>query len=349
MGLGDSEINRWMLNTLGKNYSEIMDQRPWRGYPSRAFFVASSNYSSTNTFNESSKDHPRLIFGTLGDTPWISVTECSTHMTYVDANVFLMSKGSFGKANCGVNSIRETLNPTDFTDLTVLESRHVGYPNSPGFQDPQKGSRFMDAFMNFLDDIQSGSDASSIVEWYIKDPLTALNKGAMNEYANLGELDIGLFEQRVSLLWNTLWKISMQTNSLMGGNMTGDDSFDILINTTSTTVFPLPAVYALDIPWTILYFVSVAIMFFAAIFSLVMHHRCHAPPILGYVSSFIRDSKYFDEETQGNSAEGGTRKTKRLRDMKVMIADIRADEDVGKIAFVSASGSGRMKSRRWYE
>jgi hypothetical protein len=125
---------------------------------------------------------------------------------------------------------------------------------------------------------------------------------------------------------------------------------DSVVNTTSRTTFPLPAVYAINTPWMILYFVSVAIMFFAAVFSLIMHQRCQAPPILGFVSSLVRDSKFFDDsQTQGNSTENVTKKTKRLAKMKVMIADVKSGEEVGRIAFVPDDRWGRVKKRRWYE
>jgi hypothetical protein len=235
-------------------------------------------------------------------------------------------------------------------DLSILESRHLYFPNSTVQHDPNFPIAFLAFFMDLLDDTQTGSGASSIVEWYIKDPLTALNNPAKIAYANLGELDIRIFEQRLALLWNTVWKIGFQHESIMGGNLTHARSYDSLLNITSSTTFPLPAVYALNIPWIILYFVSVAIMFFAAVFSLVMHHRCHAPSILGYVSSLIRDSKYFDDgEIQGNSAEDGTGKTKRLGSLQVMIADTKTNEDVGKIAFVPANTESRIRKRRWYE
>ena len=65
--------------------------------------------------------------------------------------------------------------------------------------------------MDLLDhDVQGGSGASSFVEWYLLDPLTALNNPAEQGYTDLGQLDIKLFEKRFSLLWNTLWKISTQ-------------------------------------------------------------------------------------------------------------------------------------------
>jgi hypothetical protein len=86
----------------------------------------------------------------------------------------------------------------------------------------------------------------------------------------------------------------------MGGNMTQESSYDTLLNTTSVTTFPLPPIFAINLPWMALYFISVAVMFFAAVFSLVMRHRCHAPTLLGYVGSLRRDSRFFvDGETHG--------------------------------------------------
>jgi hypothetical protein len=339
-------------SNLQMNYSELIN--PTAGRPAniiRTFFVASTEDRATNLSTTSSQDHPQLIFGTKGDKPnYVSITKCSTKMTYIDAQIFCTSKGTLGKASCGVNSVRAMLNPTDSVNLTFLESGRLYYPNSTVNHDPGVPEVFMGNFMDLLNDKQSGSGASSIVEWYIKDPLTALNNPATIAYADLGELDIMMFEQRLALLWNTLWKIGYEHASIMGGDLTRSPFLDTLLNTTSTTTFPLPAIYALDIPWIILYFVSVAIMFFAAVFSLVMHHQCHAPSILGYVSSLIRDSKYFNEsEVQGNSAEDGTGKTKRLGYLKVMLADTKSDEDVGKIAFAPASTESRVRRRRWYE
>jgi hypothetical protein len=216
--------------------------------------------------------------------------------------------------------------------------------------------QYMDAFMDILDDAQSGSGASSIVEWYLQDPLTALNNPASFGYTNLAELDVGVFEKRLGLLWNTLWKISYQYESIMGGNMRRelpDDGFEhgeAVLNTTSSTVFPLPAVYAINMPWMTVYFISVAVMSLAAVFSLVMRRGCHVLGLLGYVSTSIRDSVYFqDEDVQGNSAEGETSRTRRLGKMKVMVADVQSGGDVGRIAFVPFEAGRRVKRGRWYE
>jgi hypothetical protein len=89
-------------------------------------------------------------------------------------------------------------------------------------------------------------------------------------------------------------------------------------------------------------------MFAAAVFSLVVHYRCHAPQILGFVSSLTRDSTYF-EGVRGNSSEDGAKTAKRLRSLRGRVEDVHAGADVGKIAFAPAQDGLRVRKGRWYE
>ena len=344
-----NETDAWFLNKLQKNLTGVMSSTRTQGVPT--FLVT---FSETQIWNDTTQSHD-IIFAGYSDLPnYMSLTQCSPQMTYVDAQVSCTSKGALGKTICGVNAVRETPMPTTPKNITVFEPRVYRWPNSTIEMTPMLPGALMNAFVDLLDDAKHGSGTSGLVEWYLRDPLTAVNNPATSTYANLGDVDIKVFEQRFSLLWNTLWKTNIQHATIMGGDLTPSpprfNDTSLHLNTTSAIVFPLPATYALDIPWIILYFVSVAIMFFAAVFSLIMHYRCHAPRILGYVSSLIRDSRYFhDHEIQGNSATDGTGMTRRVGHLKVMIADTKTDEDVGKIAFVPAHTESRVRRRRWYQ
>ncbi|RYN65030.1 hypothetical protein AA0117_g12232 [Alternaria alternata] len=344
---GMDESHEWIMNKFQKNLSSLLEPTGTQGMNN--FFL---EFSEKQVWNDTTQSHD-IVFVTRRDPPaYLSVTQCSPQMIYVDAQVSCISKGALGKTDCGVDAVRETLTTTNPKNLTIFEPRTYRWPNSTLDLDPRMAPDLMHIFMDLLDDNKRGSGTSGIVEWYLKDPLTAVNNPSSVGYANLDEVDIKVFEQRFSLLWNTLWKTNIQHATIMGGDLTPSTFNDtsLHLNTTSAIVFPLPATYALDIPWIILYFVSVAIMFFAAVFSLIMHERCHAPRILGYVSSQIRDSRYFhDREIQGNSAADGTGMTRRLGHLKVMIADTKTDEDVGKIAFVPAHAESRVRRRRWYQ
>jgi hypothetical protein len=88
------------------------------------------------------------------------------------------------------------------------------------------------------------------------------------------------------------------------------------------------SVYAIDHAWLTLYFVSVGVMFLAA------HYLIRfAPTLLGYVSSLILGSSYF-EDVYKNSLGNGTQKTKRLGSMRVMVAGVRnGGERASRIAY----------------
>jgi hypothetical protein len=91
-------------------------------------------------------------------------------------------------------------------------------------------------------------------------------------------------------------------------------------------------------------------MLAAAIVSLVLGWQCRAPTILGHVSSFTRDSRYF-EETDGasHSTENGSERTKRLGSLKVIVGEVGGSQDsVGKVAFVPAEMGTKIEKGRCY-
>jgi len=303
--------------------------------------------------NRSESYHPYLLFGSRGQKTFLSTTYCTTETTYVDLQVTCVSRGAAGKANCGVDRMRKLVGPTEPTTQSVIESTRILRPNYTTAYTSRYENLLFETFMDALDENQHGSAQSSMIEWYMQDPFNAFAAdtfdGGMTE---LGDMDVQVFERRLALLYNTLWKASWAFRSNFGGNMSQLLWMDTLLNTTSHTTFPLSPVYAINTAWMIMYFVSVAVMFCAAVFSIVVHHRCRAPPVLGYISSLTRDSVYFASSSfRGNSTEDGSDRTQRLGATKVILADTKGDGEVGKIAFVPVgAGRGvRVMTKRWYE
>ena len=273
----------------------------------------------------------------------LTITKCTSRTTYVDANVTCISRGASGKAICGVGALRETPEPPENPNTSLLDYRDDALLQFDAFSG-SLGDRF-----TFVQ--------SSTVEFYMADPLTGLirpDNVLGSGYTNLGELDIGTFEKRFSLLWNTLWKVLWAGKSTIGGNMSTLDfegwSIQTLQNTTSHLSFPLPPTYAVSSVWLALYFVSVSVMLSAAIFSWIVRSQCRAPSILGYVSSLIRDSTYFEDYgVNTSSVEDGVEKSRRLRGLKVMIADVgNGMKNANKIAFAPVGVGGRVKEGKLY-
>ncbi|KAF2196771.1 hypothetical protein GQ43DRAFT_444823, partial [Delitschia confertaspora ATCC 74209] len=59
---------------------------------------------------------------------------------------------------------------------------------------------------------------------------------------------------------------------------------------------------------------------------------------------------YSDDEAQSNSTEDSARKTKRLTVIRVMVADMKGEGEVGKVALapVEAGDGTSVKKKRWY-
>ncbi|KAF9690566.1 hypothetical protein EKO04_011507 [Ascochyta lentis] len=362
INLSEAQTPEWTLSTVKQNYTDLVQlgtisgnstKKYDRTFP-RPYWVASS---AGTAYNRTYPGHPRLFFGSgfpsddVEPKQVMSVTSCASATTYVDVQVTCISKGLGTKLNCGVDAMRKMHTPPESEEHNLLESWRVREETGVNVF-PQVPNWFLNGFMDVIDDNQGGSSTSSVVEWYLQDPSTAFGSAAYTRllFADLKDVDIKTVEKRLSLLYNTLWQLGWTYQTVNSGNWTRDEGIDNLSNVTSFIVKPLEPVYELDIPWLVVYFVSVGVMFLAAAVSLFLHAKCTAPPILGYVSSLIRDSVFFgDGGIQGNSMEGGATKARRLATMEVKIADVWSEESVGRVAFAPAQGRGVVKKERWYE
>jgi hypothetical protein len=336
------------VQNTGKNYYDYVGSRD------KPLFTFFRSYFLVHNTWEPGENWSRFLFAssgtTMGANETLYITDCGTRTTYVDANVTCISKGALGRATCGVDAIRESPDPPEHPNVTVMGTIPFGY-------------KLTEDFMNILGPDQFSYTQSTDTENYLADPLTAFV--ALDPYrtrVELGQLDIKTFERRLSLLMNTLWKIMWAQKTVMGGELPRlenlyaqpgqfDWDVELLHNTTSSIVFPVPAVYAIDRPWLAVYFISVCVMFCAAVFALVMRALCRAPTVLGYVSSLVRDSSYFIPQAHGaTSAEDGPEKSMRLGAMRVMVGDVgRADGEVGRIAFAPAEAGKRVAKGKWYD
>jgi hypothetical protein len=353
-----SEADDWLVNKTGKNFREHIASSPL----DRTFFIAPILRSMTAL-----PGVPEFVFASRGKG-WertersepIHATRCTARTIYVDAKVTCQSRGGQGKATCGVYALRVNPNrnaASTTTVLTLLESmRGNGEPDRQQNKNQlDKITKWIDTrtmwtdFGSILEGGTAGSQKSSNTEHYLHDPTTAfinLNGRNTSDFLQLSDLDIATFERRFSLMWNTLWKTTWAMRNVIGfGNMTNS------LETVSIITIPQPDVYVIDRAWLTVYFIAVLIMFLAGCFSLIIHAQCRAPAILGFASSLIRDSRFFESQgMQGNSVEDGPQKTRRLGRVRIMVADVKGNkQETGKIAFVPAGLGGRIEKRRWFE
>lgn len=357
-------IDEWARDTFGGDLSSLLDpdsKIDSGSYDSRGF-IPLQMPKATDT------EHPSLYF-VLGDTMGgYGVTQCSLSTTYVDARVKCMAKTMSFRASpdCGVDAIRKSLDPPSPEGFSILDSRipdkcdssdgtNCGDPAMWHARKENTTRIFHAAFNTYLDDDQSGRANDSTLSKFMRDPVTAVFSDSVPPITLWPSVD--LVERRLSLLYNTLWKAGWTHRIAMiravSDALERDDGLPPLpedgnIMQTPMTFHFTTHLYALDYPWIVMYFIAVVLMLAAAVFTLVIHCMCRAPPILGFVSSLLRDSRYFEDEG-GNSTEDGPQRTRRLGGVRVKNADVQGEGDVGRIAFALAREGVRVRRGRVYE
>jgi hypothetical protein len=160
------------------------------------------------------------------------------------------------------------------------------------------------------------------------------------------------FSVRFTRAFNTFWIASQSTVYIADQTtMTLADFY----NQTTGALYPhnLQAmattthtfeIYKADFVWITLLLVVSLVVVLCSLASLALRLVTKAPDILGYVSSLTRDSPYFrnDEDKSdapASSALSGPERARVLRRLRVRIADVKAGEEVGYIAFAPESAS----------
>lgn len=292
----------------------------------------------------------RLIFGSLdnekrhdevlGLSPTIlHYTECSISPVYLDANITCHSTES--GVQCGVEAVRRMPPVPGYSNVTMFNfdnSTTIGvnmaqeFPKSAG--DPGHSGR------------------STAIEMYLQDPSDAFAAGIgrLDFYANVSAAPMELFQERLGLLVNALFHSNLHPESYFGRPLQHVYASTEILNLSASTTTPMPPVYELRLAWMTIYFVAAIIMFVATVVATILRWRCSAPQLLGYVSSLITGSPHFTKAgVRGKSTESGPEIAARLSGVRVMIADVKADDNTGRIAFAPASEGRRVKVGRWYD
>jgi hypothetical protein len=193
------------------------------------------------------------------------------------------------------------------------------------------------------------SMTSTQTELFVADPPNAfLGAAAKIAPVELGSVSIDLFESRFGLLFNTFWKATITPSLILGGpiNATQLNPDIAFINTTASFTKRDASLYALNIPWLIVFFLSNVVMFAAAIAAVVFKLQCQTPDLLGYVSSLTRDSEFF--KWQGGAGRGsvldGAERARILKEDRVRLMDVGRGEEVGRIALVPEGAPIKCRS-----
>lgn len=331
------------------HYNESLDTMPY--YTALSDFFSeerltkstsvAKNYRSDASFSVDYKTRnstagrngvSEIFIGTKGSAGNRCVTSCAIETIHVDAEVFCMAQGVKARSNYGAQRIRQIFHPEFLYDVSDWDLNLI----------PPAAVAF---FGMYFGTVGRGIGVS-FAETFLEDP-TSTFRYELHRVADLWNISMELFEDRLSPLFNTLVDSTYDPQSVLGA---GERNMSRVWNTTARLEVPLPALYALDVPWISTCFVAMTVMMLAAVIALVQRCYLVAPSVLGSVGALAQDSPYFAHlGPAGSSTESGEETAKRLRRVRVGMVDVQAASDVGRMALAPAEIGERVRKGRWYE
>jgi hypothetical protein len=205
---------------------------------------------------------------------------------------------------------------------------------------------FGQAFVN----VSASSDEheSSLTETYIFNPPTV---DKINQQVDISTVPLNLFTQRFGLLFNSLLQCGYSPTFQTGGLNPLDSTGEAVAATKATYTDTTP-VYITNWGWLVVLLVSSVILLVAGAAGAIFDAQTIGPDILGFASSIVRSSRFKGAvpEKVKSSATGAAERARALGDMKVMLQDVKAGKEVGKIALAPVEeGAEPLKRGRLYK
>ncbi|PGH18212.1 hypothetical protein AJ79_00550 [Helicocarpus griseus UAMH5409] len=165
----------------------------------------------------------------------------------------------------------------------------------------------------------------------------------------LFSLDRNIFSQRLTQVINTHYMASLFPSAMVGGLDTQLPIYTVsqytsapINRTTTATVISLEHnLYATNVAWLIVFLATSTVMLMAATISSTLPYFTTIPDVLGYASSLTRDSVYFPHAANTGSVLDGLTRSRKLKEKKVRLGDVRCHERVGLLAFSEADAAAR--------
>lgn len=103
------------------------------------------------------------------------------------------------------------------------------------------------------------------------------------------------------------------------------------MNSTSGTRTAVCRVYKANRLWVAILLATATLLQLLAILGLVLQFFIRGPDVLGFTSSLTRDNPYVPLAPGGSSLDGPDR-ARKLRDLRLQLADVRSESETGYIA-----------------
>jgi hypothetical protein len=292
------------------------------------FYEGGTYGQVTEYINDTSTYEPRTL---LYQTRWGGVSAwCPITTSYVESAVECVG------TDCSVVAIRPSQLHHPNKNLTNLG--------------------FISAFDEFCYYLMMASaselhDATSTaLELFIGDPDLAPQAGLIAP--NISGISANDLGSRLQQVLNTYWFGSYDPVSMMGFlnlNMSGDTRpLNLTLNSTAIHVV-WNEVYICHFGWFFALLLATTTMLGAALVGAFFSFHIQGPDLMGYCSTFLRDTPYVSGVKAGSTMDGIER-TRREAGMRVKLLDVDPDNEVGYIAIAEDVGrpGGSLVKGRYY-
>ncbi|KAM0426222.1 hypothetical protein ACHAPT_008572 [Fusarium lateritium] len=152
-----------------------------------------------------------------------------------------------------------------------------------------------------------------------------------------------VFSRHFTTAFNTYWDAALNPSSHTNVSFTSTPALNILsfdesgsnthpfMNSTGGTRTAVYRVYKANRLWVAILLATTTLLQLLAFLGLILQFFIRGPDVLGFASSLTRDNPYVPLAPGGSSLDGPDR-ARKLRDLRLQLADVRPESETGYIA-----------------
>ncbi|PGH13491.1 hypothetical protein AJ79_03621 [Helicocarpus griseus UAMH5409] len=309
---------------------------------SMLLYFASPLPKTTDEVGGETSSRAKFMFGSrteINDNYTWGISDCTLGNLAVDSRIECESK------TCKVAAMRPAKRVDNSKDLNHLVNNTLRYLTTA--TDRAKSTNHL--------------YSSTLTERWMNATELLFEGGRID--MDLWKLKPDVLSARLGVTLNTYWQASFATK-FRGTPLPETTAFYEEHSNCSPDVFPqwcfVPTetsgvrhtgvIYRCNRAWLAVFMVISIVLQLLALASFVLKRITLAPDILGYVSSYTRDNPHAPLAETAGSFHDGLARTRLLKDVKVMLGDVKAAERVGHISFVAQGDApvGRLTKGRSY-
>jgi hypothetical protein len=299
---------------------------------------------NSTTRSMTSLQYPRnILYGSMYEVPnstdsrgvfALALRNCTVQQRYIEA------RARCTEDSCAVTALR-------------LSARYAGRNlNLTRLEDPAIAFNLMRNMPLATGSFRVGDSAPT--ELYIRGSEMPFGRASSDQPLILN-ITNDMFESKFQLLFNTYYQLSMaplaytaalpspsddkwNLLAMFGSGGGADKELPFVPLRSNTTITTVVEVYHCNYLWFALLLSSSVVLIMLGAIGSALSHLCHAPDMIGYVSSFTYNNPYMQVPARGESL-GAMERARLLRDMTVKIGDANPESDIGHVVFATVHGS----------